>query len=124
MPCGVRPGGIASGFVPENTNTSVARSFSFIVRDSEPIYFHCSQATHCQAGLVGIINPYVRLFPHYMSAQRAYLHFHRPKSGNGTFEQLFAAAKLQAVNKVPEYTPVGGILSGNPDPMNLTGQET
>jgi hypothetical protein len=59
-----------------------------------------------------------------MSAQRAYLHFHRPKSGNGTFEQLFAAAKLQAVNKVPEYTPVGGILSGNPDPMNLTGQET
>jgi hypothetical protein len=33
--------------------------FSVTVNDTKPIFFYCSQtvATHCQAGMVGVVNP-------------------------------------------------------------------
>lgn len=32
-------------------------SFVLTINDTKPIWYYCSQAKHCQAGMVGVINP-------------------------------------------------------------------
>jgi uncharacterized cupredoxin-like copper-binding protein len=31
--------------------------FTVTVNDTNPIWFYCGVPTHCQAGMVGVINP-------------------------------------------------------------------
>lgn len=54
-----------SGFMPNNStfgSTSNVPTYTIRVKDTKPIWFYCSQAKHCQAGMVGAINAYV-FFP-------------------------------------------------------------
>lgn len=58
-PCKPMQGGAWSGFVP-TTNADAASNTSFVMEvtnASTPIWFYCSQAKHCQGGMVGVINP-------------------------------------------------------------------
>ncbi|KAF2683863.1 hypothetical protein K458DRAFT_368330 [Lentithecium fluviatile CBS 122367] len=48
-----------SGFMPTNasvTATSNILTYTIRVMDSKPVWFYCSQAKHCQGGMVGAIN--------------------------------------------------------------------
>jgi plastocyanin len=57
-PCKPKSGGFFSGFVPLSTGTS-PNVFAVTINDTQPIFFYCAQTafTHCQSGMVGVINP-------------------------------------------------------------------
>lgn len=44
-----------SGFMP--TDQQGQLTYTIPIRDTNPIWFYCSQARHCQEGMVGVINP-------------------------------------------------------------------
>jgi hypothetical protein len=51
-----------SGFMPTNASamaTSKVLTYTIRVMDAKPVWFYCSQAKHCQGGMVGAINAYV-----------------------------------------------------------------
>jgi plastocyanin len=52
----VQSGGFFSGYVPSQDGASPT-IFSVIVNDTSPIWYYCTQARHCQDGMVGVINP-------------------------------------------------------------------
>ncbi|POR38841.1 Uncharacterized protein TPAR_00962 [Tolypocladium paradoxum] len=48
-------GGFYSGAIqPQGSNPSV---FQVTVNSADPIFFYCSVASHCQGGMVGVVNP-------------------------------------------------------------------
>lgn len=52
-----------SGFMPTNASFEAKKevlTYTIRVTDKKPIWFYCSQAKHCQAGMVGAINAYVK----------------------------------------------------------------
>lgn len=59
--------GFYSGFVPVgNTSattspgmdgTNTTKTFTIMIESAQPMWFYCSQGMHCQAGMVGVINP-------------------------------------------------------------------
>ncbi|KAI9820552.1 MAG: hypothetical protein M1832_003743 [Thelocarpon impressellum] len=49
--------GFYSGFMPVSANASTTPTYTIQVKDTKPIWFYCSQAKHCQGGMVGVINP-------------------------------------------------------------------
>ncbi|KAI9829879.1 MAG: hypothetical protein M1838_005850 [Thelocarpon superellum] len=49
--------GFFSGFMPVSLGQSMMPTFTVRVPDTKPIWFYCSQATHCESGMVGVINP-------------------------------------------------------------------
>ncbi|KAF3925295.1 hypothetical protein ABW20_dc0107403 [Dactylellina cionopaga] len=51
-PCNPLTKGFTSGFTGSNSE-----SFSIVLTSSDPMYFYCAQPGHCQAGMVGAINP-------------------------------------------------------------------
>jgi hypothetical protein len=51
-----------SGFMPTNASLGASTNvltYTIRVSDTKPVWFYCSQAKHCQAGMVGAINAYV-----------------------------------------------------------------
>ncbi|KND92838.1 hypothetical protein TOPH_02825 [Tolypocladium ophioglossoides CBS 100239] len=49
------PGGFYSGDVqPKGSDPSV---FQVTVNNTDPIFFYCAVANHCQSGMVGVVNP-------------------------------------------------------------------
>ena len=51
-----------SGFMPTNASAAAVGNlltYTIRVMDKTPIWFYCSQAKHCQSGMVGAINAYV-----------------------------------------------------------------
>jgi len=50
-PCSPLSGGFS---VPIQTNNAV---FTVAITDTDPKWFYCSVAAHCQGGMVGVINP-------------------------------------------------------------------
>lgn len=51
--------GFFSGFMPVSASSTEMPTFSITVNSTNPIWFYCSQGKHCQAGMVGAINPTV-----------------------------------------------------------------
>ena len=49
--------GFYSGFMPVNGSTAGTKTFTITVNSTNPMWFYCSQGKHCQAGMVGVINP-------------------------------------------------------------------
>ncbi|CAA9960747.1 hypothetical protein PTMSG1_04131 [Pyrenophora teres f. maculata] len=48
-----------SGFMPTNASAAASKNlltYTIRVPDTKPIWFYCSQAKHCQGGMVGAIN--------------------------------------------------------------------
>jgi len=56
-PCAPSNGtGFFSGFV-QSSSGPAANVFTVKINDTNPIYFYCALPGHCQAGMVGAINP-------------------------------------------------------------------
>lgn len=49
--------GFFSGHMPTTPDTPMMPAFTIPIKDTKPIWYYCSQAKHCQAGMVGVINP-------------------------------------------------------------------
>ncbi|KAI9690394.1 MAG: hypothetical protein M1822_009357 [Bathelium mastoideum] len=73
-----------SGFMPMPANPTNMPVFSIMVQDTNPVYFYCAQANHCQSGMVGAINA--------------------PTSGSNTVAAFASAAKSAAQNMAPGQT--------------------
>lgn len=57
-----------SGFMPSNASLVAAGNqltYTIRVMDMKPIWYYCSQAKHCQSGMVGAINALVTCTPSY-----------------------------------------------------------
>ncbi|KAF1810745.1 hypothetical protein P152DRAFT_368738, partial [Eremomyces bilateralis CBS 781.70] len=52
-PCHPAPNAFYSGLVSSASD----RTFRVEVNSSDPIFFYCAVAGHCQAGMVGVVNP-------------------------------------------------------------------
>jgi len=46
-----------SGFMPVNSTSGNLPTFSITIEDTDPKWFYCATGKHCQAGMVGVINP-------------------------------------------------------------------
>ncbi|KAH7408551.1 Cupredoxin [Phaeosphaeria sp. MPI-PUGE-AT-0046c] len=106
QPCAPMNNGFWSGFVPTTSTEKVADwTFTYEVKNaSAPVWFYCTQGQHCQAGMVGVINP--------------------PRQGPNTL----AAYKNASMNAQRNVSPTsvagtGGNLteSGNSTSTNGTG---
>ena len=51
--------GFFSGFMPTKPDAPMKPVFTIPIKDEKPIWYYCSQAKHCQSGMVGVINEYV-----------------------------------------------------------------
>ncbi|KAL9010172.1 MAG: hypothetical protein Q9173_004872 [Seirophora scorigena] len=49
--------GFFSGFMPVQAGDAMRPLYTIMVNDTRPIWYYCSQAKHCQGGMVGVINP-------------------------------------------------------------------
>ncbi|KAF2004163.1 Cupredoxin, partial [Amniculicola lignicola CBS 123094] len=59
-PCTPQNNALFSDFQPNNMVHARAGNmptFSVPIQDSNPVYIYCSQAQHCQQGMVMVINP-------------------------------------------------------------------
>ncbi|KAF2641893.1 hypothetical protein P280DRAFT_489265 [Massarina eburnea CBS 473.64] len=47
-----------SGYMPTNASAAAKQTLTYTIRvmDAKPVWFYCSQAKHCQGGMVGAIN--------------------------------------------------------------------
>jgi len=86
-PCSPSTGGIYSGLVGSTKNKFIVK-----VNDTNPIWFYCSVGSHCQSGMVGVINP---------------------PSGK-TLDDYRSGA--QSANTVQPSTPGGGVLTDKVEP--------
>jgi plastocyanin len=48
--------GFFSGAIQTTTGPNTAKVFTIMVNDTKPIWFYCGFPTHCEAGMVGVIN--------------------------------------------------------------------
>lgn len=55
-PCEPMQNGFWSGFVPVEKGASSTTFQIKITNASQPLWYYCSRATHCQDGMVGVIN--------------------------------------------------------------------
>ncbi|KAK4704377.1 hypothetical protein P7C70_g1835, partial [Phenoliferia sp. Uapishka_3] len=54
-PCVSITPGFGSGYLP-TTDATMSPEYSITIQSTDPIWYFCSQAAHCQAGMVGSIN--------------------------------------------------------------------
>ncbi|KAK8131161.1 hypothetical protein PG984_007599, partial [Apiospora sp. TS-2023a] len=52
----VQMGGFFSGYVPVMGTSESEDIFTVTVNDTKPIWFYCTQKTHCKGGMVGVVN--------------------------------------------------------------------
>lgn len=57
-PCEPLKGGVSSGFNFATMNQTAPNVFTFVVENTEPFWFYCSQPVgdHCKKGMSGVIN--------------------------------------------------------------------
>lgn len=95
-PCSPMANGFWSGYVP-TTNTAAVANWTFtyeVTNASAPVWFYCTQGKHCQAGMVGVINP--------------------PQSGPRTLDAFKNASSLAQANTAPSSVAgTGGKLAEN-----------
>ncbi|KAG9565700.1 hypothetical protein KCU71_g6419, partial [Aureobasidium melanogenum] len=90
-PCAAIDNGFNSGFVRVASGES-ATTFTITINNTDPIWYYCPQGDHCQAGMVGVINP--------------------PSSGNQNIGGFINAASTAGSSTVPSQV-YGGILAAN-----------
>ncbi|THY19205.1 hypothetical protein D6D00_07807 [Aureobasidium pullulans] len=87
-PCAAMDNGFNSGFVKVASGESNT-TFTITVNNTDPIWYYCPQGDHCQAGMVGVINP--------------------PSSNDQTIGAFIVAASTAGISTVPEQV-YGGVL--------------
>ncbi|KAG9515639.1 hypothetical protein KCU93_g9428, partial [Aureobasidium melanogenum] len=90
-PCAAIDNGFNSGFVQVASGES-ATTFTITINNTDPIWYYCPQGDHCQAGMVGVINP--------------------PSSGNQNIDGFINAASTAGSSTVPSQV-YGGNLAAN-----------
>ncbi|KAK8085496.1 hypothetical protein PG997_006767 [Apiospora hydei] len=50
----VKTAGFFSGYVPVSGTSESEEVFTVMVNDTKPIWFYCTQKTHCKGGMVGV----------------------------------------------------------------------
>lgn len=90
-PCNPSANAFSSGFTGSDSTT-----FSIIVTSTDPVWFYCAQPGHCQAGMVGAINP--------------------PSSGN-TLAAFRRAASTANTRSMPSAV-FGGVISVEGSPAS------
>jgi len=101
-PCEPLQNGFFSGFVPTSSGEG-NKTFVYTVSSTKPVWFYCSQGSHCQAGMVGVINA--------------------PANSPNTIEAYTVLAKAASNNTTPTTTPgTGGKLvdASSSSSMNST----
>ncbi|KAG9662936.1 hypothetical protein KCU95_g14313, partial [Aureobasidium melanogenum] len=88
-PCAAIDNGFNSGFVQVASGES-ATTFTITINNTDPIWYYCPQGDHCQAGMVGVINP--------------------PSSGSQNIGGFINAASTAGSSTVPIQV-YGGILA-------------
>ncbi|KAB8278696.1 Cupredoxin [Aspergillus minisclerotigenes] len=92
-----------SGFIAPTTGESDT-VFSVTVNDTKPIWYYCGQVGHCQAGMVGVINP--------------------PASGSDTLEAFKSAASNANGDSVPSTVQGGTLSTSSPKSSATSTSET
>ena len=87
-PCTPMKDGFWSGFVPSEKGAAATTFTIDITNASQPLWFYCSRAEHCQNGMVGVINA--------------------PAKGQKTLEAFTKAAKTASNNTSPVTTAGAG----------------
>ncbi|KAH8820607.1 Cupredoxin [Xylogone sp. PMI_703] len=88
-PCVGNDSSIFSGVIGAGGSGTATNVFTITINDTNPIWFYCAVPGHCQAGMVGVINP--------------------PSGGS----QTLAAYKAAAANAGSSFTPAsvqGGVV--------------
>jgi len=93
--------GVYSGFQPVAAGADTMPTYTFTVNNTTPIWFYCSQASHCQSGMVGVINP--------------------PAANASRTITSFAAL---AKNATSNLSPNGGEVGGTDGTVSVTGSAT
>ncbi|KAE8361206.1 Cupredoxin [Aspergillus caelatus] len=94
---------IFSGFIAPSTGESDT-VFTVTVNDTNPIWYYCGQIGHCQAGMVGVINP--------------------PASGSDTLEAFKSAASNANGDSVPSRVQGGTLSTSSPKSSSTSTSET
>jgi len=102
-PCMPSTGGFFSGFMPVamGASTDSRPTFTLTINSTDPIWFYCGQTieSHCQAGMVGVINP--------------------PSSGGNTLAAFKTAAGNTKQSVVPADVQGGSISTfGKENPVS------
>ncbi|KAJ7273481.1 hypothetical protein B0H12DRAFT_1228341 [Mycena haematopus] len=74
-----------------DSGLTLAKQFTIVITDDQPIWFHCKQVTHCGMGMVGAINA--------------------PTNGTNTFAAFQAAASKIGLAE-PQETDTGAVTGG------------
>ncbi|RMJ25536.1 hypothetical protein PHISP_03602 [Aspergillus sp. HF37] len=98
-PCVPNDSGINSGFIPA-IGGEASEHFLVPINNTDPIWYYCAQARHCQAGMVGVINP--------------------PNGSSMTLEKYSSAAASAPSN----VAPTSGVLGGTITSDETTGSGT
>jgi len=95
-PCSPLAGGQSTSFHPvDATATSGFPTFSIPIADQKPMWFYCSQASHCQSGMLFAVNPII------------------DEDGVNTFNQFKALAQSKG-------SPLPTQASGSPSTVTVT----
>lgn len=99
-PCAPAAAG-ANGSAPFNSGfvSQGGQTFVVTVNSTDPLWFYCGQVSHCQGGMVGVINP--------------------PASGN-TLDQFKTAAQGTGSSSIPPAVQ-GGVLGGKASGGSASG---
>ncbi|KAK9470756.1 Cupredoxin [Dipodascopsis tothii] len=49
--------GLYSGLVTPDSDSGYAPTYTIRINNTDPIWFYCAEAYHCQSGMTGVINP-------------------------------------------------------------------
>jgi plastocyanin len=109
-PCIPMDGGFYSGFMPTSSGPA-NKTFTITVNNTNPIWFYCGQGTHCESGMVGVINQaYVLLPSSFHDTENLYTDMKDSATGNETINAFAAAAKTVSKSVNPT-TVQGGVLN-------------
>jgi len=103
-PCVPTSNAFFSGYIPGNT----AGDMTFVVNvtSTDPIWFYCSLASHCQSGMSGVINaPSGETIDMYMSAAQSVAKASAPTSlQGGVLETISTGAVMTATTAASSTT--------------------
>lgn len=92
------------------------------MNDTKPIWYYCGQVGHCQAGMVGVINP-----PSVSRGQRVYWMMRLTltrASGSDSLEAFKSAASNANGDSVPSKVQGGTLSTSSPKSSSTSTSET
>ncbi|PMD65674.1 Cupredoxin [Hyaloscypha bicolor E] len=110
-PCVPAPDAFFSGF--QKADTTGDTTFVVNVTSTDPIWYYCSLSSHCQAGMVGVVNPPSgKTITDYTDAAK--------KVAQASSPATMAGGVLTSINEAAESTMVGtssSAITGSGGPL-------